>query len=69
MPQHVHLILVPDREEALRRVLGETHRRFSSVVNARLRVTEHFFRSRTGSAVMDEGHLLAAARHVAVNPV
>jgi putative transposase len=65
LPNHVHLILVPDREEAL----GETHRRYSSVVNARLRVTGHLFQSRFGSVVMDEEHLVAAARYVALNPV
>ena len=69
MPNHVHLILVPDREEALGRALGETHRRYSSVVNARLRATGHLFQSRFGSAVMDEEHLMAAARYVALNPV
>jgi putative transposase len=69
LPNHVHLILVPDREEALGRALGETHRRYSSVVNARLRVTGHLFQSRFGSVVMDEAHLMAAARYVALNPV
>ncbi len=69
MPNHVHLILVPDREEALGRALGETHRRYSSVVNARLRVTGHLFQSRFGSVVMDKEHLMAAARYVALNPV
>jgi putative transposase len=68
MPNHVHLILVPAREEALARALGETHRRYSSVINARLRVTGHLFQSRFGSAVMDEDHLVAAARYVALNP-
>jgi len=28
MPNHVHLILVPAREESLARALGETHRRY-----------------------------------------
>jgi REP-associated tyrosine transposase len=69
LPNHVHLILVPDREEALGRALGETHRRYFSVVNARLRVTGHLFQSRFGSVVMDEAHLMAAARYVALNPV
>ncbi|MGD0642776.1 MAG: transposase [Roseiarcus sp.] len=69
MPNHVHLILVPDRQEALGRALGETHRRYSSVVNARLRVTGHLFQARFGSAAMDEEHLMAAARYVALNPV
>ena len=69
MPNHVHLILVPDREQSLGRALGETHRRYSSVVNARLRVTGHLFQSRFGSVVLDEDHLMAAAVHVASNPV
>jgi putative transposase len=69
MPNHVHLILVPDRAEALGRALGETHRRYSTVINARLRVTGHLFQSRFGSVVMDEDHLMTAARYVALNPV
>jgi len=69
MPNHVHLILVPDRAEALGRALGEAHRRYSAAINARLRVTGHLFQSRFGSVVMDEDHLLAAARYVALNPV
>lgn len=69
MPNHVHLILVPDTEQALGRALGETHRRYTSVINARLRVTGHLFQSRFGSVVMDEDHLMAAARYVALNPV
>ena len=47
----------------------KTHRRYSSVVNARLRVTGHLFQSRFGSVVMDKEHLMAAARYVALNPV
>jgi len=69
MPNHVHLILVPDRAESLGRALGETHRRYSGAINARLRVTGHLFQSRYGSVAMDEEHLLAAARYVSLNPV
>jgi putative transposase len=68
-PNHVHLILAPDREEALALALGEAHRRYSSVINARLRVTGHLFQSRFGSAAMDDEHLMAAARYLALNPV
>jgi putative transposase len=69
MPNHVHLILVPDRQESLARALGETHRRYSTAINARLGVTGHLFQARFGSAAMDEEHLMAAARYVALNPV
>ena len=69
MPNHVHLILVPDSAAALGRALGETHRRYSAAINARLRVTGHLFQARYGSAAMDEEHLMAAARYVSLNPV
>ncbi len=49
-----YLILVPDRAEALGRALGEGRRRYSSTINARLRVTGHLFQARFGSVAMDE---------------
>ncbi len=69
MPNHVHLILAPTTGDGLARALGKAHRRYSAFVNARLRVTGHLFQSRFGSVVMDEDHLMAAARYVALNPV
>jgi putative transposase len=69
MPNHVHLILVPSAADALARALGETHRRYTGFVNARMRVTGHLFQGRFGSVAMDEPHLIAAARYVALNPV
>ena len=69
MPNHVHLICAPETEEGLSRAVGETHRRYSAVINARLRVTGHLFRSRFSSALIDDHHWLMAARHVALNPV
>jgi putative transposase len=69
MPNHVHLILTPSTPDGLARALGETHRRYCGVINARLRVTGHLFQSRFGSVVMDEAHLMAAVRYVALNPV
>ncbi|MBX9829238.1 MAG: transposase, partial [Xanthobacteraceae bacterium] len=63
MPNHVHLILVPHTAEALSRALGETHRRYTAFVNARARWTGHLFQGRFGSVVMDEAHLIAAARY------
>ena len=69
MPNHVHLILVPATADALARALGETHRRYTGFLNARMRVTGHLFQGRFGSVVMDEPHLMAAARYVSLNPV
>ncbi|HKN28452.1 MAG TPA: hypothetical protein VJY34_11435 [Roseiarcus sp.] len=51
----LHLILVPDREQALGRALREERRRYSSTIDARLRVTGHLLQPRFGSVAMDEG--------------
>ena len=69
MPNHVHLILVPSEETGLSRAVGETHRKYSGYINARLRVTGHLFQGRFGCVAMDESHLLAAFRYVSLNPV
>ena len=69
MPNQVYRILTPSTADGLARALGKPHWGASAFVNARLRVTAHLFQSRFGSVVMDEGHLRAAARTVALNPV
>ncbi len=69
MPNHVHLILVPSDDTGLSRAVGETHRRYSGYINARQRVTGHLFQGRFGCVAMDESHLMAAFRYVALNPV
>ena len=69
MPNHVHLILAPSDQSGLSRAVGETHRRYSGYINARLRVTGHLFQGRFGCVAMDEAHLMAAFRYVAMNPV
>jgi len=69
MPNHVHLILTPSTETGLARAVGEAHRRYTAFVGARGRWTGHLFQGRFGSVAMDEAHLIAALRYVALNPV
>jgi putative transposase len=69
MPNHVHLILVPPEPDALRRALAATHRRYAGRIHARLKRTGHFWQARFGCVAMDEAHLGAALRYVAMNPV
>ncbi|MBV8800083.1 MAG: transposase [Alphaproteobacteria bacterium] len=69
MPNHVHLIAVPQDEASLGRAIGETHRRYTNFINARGRWTGHLFQSRFASVAMDEAHLIAAVRYVSLNPV
>jgi putative transposase len=69
MPNHMHLILVPATADALARAIGETHRQYTTFVNARARWTGHLFQGRFSSVVLDEDHLMLAARYIALNPV
>ena len=69
LPNHVHLIAVPATEEALRRAVGEAHRRYTVAVNLREGWRGHLWQGRFASFVMDEPHLLIAARYVELNPV
>ena len=69
MPNHVHLILVPGHRDALRAALAKVHRAYAARIHARERRTGHFWQGRFGCVAMDEAHLLAALRYVALNPV
>jgi len=69
MPNHVHLIVVPSGEDGLRRTFADAHRRYTGMINARHEWTGHLWQGRFGAVAMDEAHLLAAVRYVALNPV
>ena len=69
MPNHVHLILVPSDEDGLRRCLAPVHRRYAGLIHARRQRTGHFWQGRFGAVAMDEDHLAAAIRYIALNPV
>jgi putative transposase len=69
MPNHVHLIVNPSDPDGLRRALSRVHRRHAGHVHARRNKTGHFWQGRFGAVAMDEAHLAAALRYVALNPV
>lgn len=69
MPNHVHLVLVPEHPDALRGALSKVHRAYAGRIHAREKRTGHFWQGRFGCVAMDEDHLLAALRYVVLNPV
>ncbi len=69
MPNHVHLIAVPQSDDGLRRGIGEAHRRYTRRINFREKWRGFLWQGRFASFVMDEPYLLAAARYVELNPV
>ena len=69
MSNHVHLVVVPRREDSLARGVGEAHKRYTRARNLREGVRGYLFRGRFGSCVLDEPHLLAAVRYTELKPV
>jgi putative transposase len=69
MPNHVHMIVVPQNEDGLRALFAEAHRRYTRTINARHRWTGHLWQGRYGSVAMDDAHVFHALRYVALNPV
>ena len=69
MPNHVHLILVPETTDSLRAALSKVHRAYAGHIHAREKRTGHFWQGRFGCVAMDEPHLAAAIRYLALNPV
>lgn len=69
MPNHVHLVAVPQSEEWLARAIGEAHRRYTRWINFREGWRGHLWQERFASFPMDETNLLTAARYVEMNPV
>jgi putative transposase len=69
MPNHVHLVVVPQSEDGLRKLFAEAHRRYTRFINEREEWRGHLWQERFHSFVMDENHLIAAVRYVEQNPV
>ncbi|MFC1779494.1 transposase [Thermodesulfobacteriota bacterium] len=69
MPNHVHLIVVPETEDGLRRSIGVAHQRYTREINARMNWSGYLWQGRFASFPMDESYLLATARYVELNPV
>ncbi len=69
MPNHVHLIAVPETLDGLARGIGEAHRRYTLHINQREGWRGYLWQGRFGSFVMDEDYFLTAMRYVELNPV
>lgn len=69
MPNHVHLVLVPDDESGLSRAVGRTHRRYTQYFNHNAKSAGLLWQGRFKSSPMDEARLFAACRYIEFNPV
>jgi putative transposase len=69
MPNHIHLLVVPDNEDGLRQLLAPTLRSFAFELNRRTGHTGHLWQGPFHSSPLDEAHSIAAARYIDLNPV
>ena len=69
MPNHVHLIMGPERKDSLNFAISEAHRRYSRRVNFREGWRGHLWQGRFASFIMQERYLVACTRYVELNPV
>lgn len=69
MPNHVHLIVVPERKSSLADLFAKAHRAYTRYINFRHDWRGHLWQDRFNSCVMDKDHLLSAVRYVELNPV
>ncbi|MEJ2532410.1 MAG: transposase [Halioglobus sp.] len=69
MPNHVHLVVVPDQQDSLARLFRSVHRHYSRRVNFREQWRGHLWQERFHSFVMDERYLLATVRYTELNPL
>jgi putative transposase len=69
MSNHVHLIVVPAKPEALASALKQTHGNYASYWNAAHRSSGHVWQGRFYSCPLDGTHLWVALRYAELNPV
>lgn len=69
MPNHIHLVVVPESKDGLHLAIGEAHRRYTRRINFREGWRGHLWQGRFASFIMQERYLLTCARYVELNPV
>ena len=69
MPNHTHLVVVPQEPDGLSRLFRYVHRHYTRRINFREKWKGHLWQERFHSFVMDENYLLATVRYVELNPV
>jgi putative transposase len=69
MPNHVHLVAIPETEEALRLCVGRTHWHYAQEFNRAHGSSGHLWQNRFYSCPLDARHGWLAVRYVERNPV
>ncbi len=69
MSNHVHLVAVPQSEEALAQAVGRTHFRYTQYINRFRKRSGHLWQGRFYSCALDTRHFWTAMKYIELNPV
>jgi putative transposase len=69
MPNHIHIIAVPEHEDSLSGALQQAHTAYSKYFNTKYGFVGHAWDRRPYYCAMDEAHMWNAIRYVERNPV
>lgn len=69
MPNHVHLVVVPEAQDSLLKTLKPLHMRFAQRINRARGWHGHLWQGRYFSSALDDEYFWAAIRYVERNPV
>ncbi len=69
MPNHTHLIVIPQHEDSLTKAFQPLHLGYSQRINQRMEHMGRNWQGRFFSSPMDEQHTVAAIRYILENPL
>lgn len=69
MPNHIHFIVLPNKDDSMAKVFKYAHMKYSQYYNKKMHTQGHLFQGRFFSSIMDELHTLSCARYIERNPV
>jgi putative transposase len=69
MPNHVHLVAVPQSQKDLTQAIGEAHESYTKQINYRMGWSGHLWQGRFFSATLDDYYLERCVRYVELNPI
>ena len=69
MPNHVHLVVVPNRKDSIERTLRAVHGQYAQRANRMRQTSGHLWQGRFHASALDDRHFLNAIRYVELNPV
>ena len=69
MPNHMHLVAVPEHNDSLTCAIRDAHGMYASYFNRTYGLERHLWQGRYFSCAMDPDHTTTAVRYVERNPV